>query len=98
MAAHGLIFPAPRSYKLSENPFCLLDKTDLVFLDPVGTRFSHAVGKAQDKEIWRVDQHVKSLAQFVHTYLNRNSRWNSPQFLIAESYGTRRSAPLSTHL
>src|SRR2546429_1517442 len=39
--------PAP--YKLSENPYCLLDKTDLVFLDPVGTGFSHAVGKAQDK-------------------------------------------------
>jgi len=42
--------PAP--YKLSENPHCLLDKTDLVFLDPVGTGFSHAVGKAQDKDFW----------------------------------------------
>src|SRR6266436_4020245 len=54
--------PAP--YKLSENPHCLLDKTDLVFVDPVGTGFSHAVGKAQDKDFWGVDQDVKSLAQF----------------------------------
>jgi len=63
VAAHGLIFAAPGDhvnadatppapYKLSENPHCLLDKTDLVFLDPVGTGFSHAVGKAQDKDFW----------------------------------------------
>src|SRR5216683_2822519 len=88
--------PAP--YKLSENPNCLLDKTDLVFLDPVGTGFSHAVGKAQDKDFWGVDQDVKSLAQFVSTYVSRNSRWNSPKFLIGESYGTFRSAALSNHL
>src|SRR5271166_6742213 len=37
--------PAP--YKLVDNVNCLLDKTDLVFVDPVGTGFSHAVGKAQ---------------------------------------------------
>src|SRR5258707_5369546 len=64
--------PAP--YKLIENPHCLLDRTDLVFVDPVGTGFSHAVGKAQDKDFWGVDQDVKSLAQFVNTYVSRNSR------------------------
>src|SRR5580693_34958 len=46
--------PAP--YKLMDNPDCLLDKADLVFIDPVGTGFSHAVGKAQDKDFWGVDQ------------------------------------------
>src|SRR5882672_5063959 len=39
----------PPPYKFAENANCLLDKTDLVFIDPVGTGFSHAVGKAQDK-------------------------------------------------
>ena len=85
--------PAP--YKLTENQYCLLDKTDLIFVDPVGTGFSHAVGKAQDKDFWGVDQDVKSLAQFVNTYVSRNNRWNSPKFLIGESYGTFRSAALS---
>src|SRR5216683_3906249 len=88
--------PAP--YKLSENPHCLLDKTDLVFVDPVGTGFSHAVGKAQDKDFWGVDQDVKSLAQFVSLYVSRNDRWNSPKFLIGESYGTFRSAALGNYL
>jgi carboxypeptidase C (cathepsin A) len=88
--------PAP--YKLVDNANCLLDKTDLVFVDPVGTGFSRAVGKAQDKDFWGVDQDVKSLAQFINTYVSRNNRWNSPKFLIGESYGTFRSAALSSYL
>jgi carboxypeptidase C (cathepsin A) len=64
----------------------------------VGTGFSHAVGKAQDKDFWGVDQDVKSLAQFVNTYVSRTGRWNSPKFLIGESYGTFRSAALSNYL
>jgi carboxypeptidase C (cathepsin A) len=88
--------PAP--YKITDNASSLLDKTDMVFIDPVGTGFSHAVGKAQDKDFWGVDEDVKSLAQFVVTYINRNNRWNSPKFLIGESYGTFRSAALSNYL
>ena len=88
--------PAP--YKLIDNPDCLLDKSDLVFIDPVGTGFSRAVGKAQDKDFWGVDPDVKSLAQFVTTYISRNNRWNSPKFLIGESYGTFRNAALANYL
>jgi len=88
--------PAP--YKLMDNPGCLLDKSDLVFPDPVGTGFSHAVGKAQDKDFWGVDQDVKSLAQFIATYISRNNCWNSPKFLIGESYGTFRNAALGNYL
>jgi carboxypeptidase C (cathepsin A) len=88
--------PAP--YKLNDNAYCLLDKSDLVFIDPVGTGFSHAVGKAQDKDFWGVDEDVKSLAQLIDAYISRNDRWNSPKFLIGESYGTFRSAALSNYL
>jgi len=88
--------PAP--YKLLDNEQCLLDRADLVFIDPVGTGFSRAVGKAKDKDFWGIDQDVKSLAQFVNSYVSRNSRWNSPKFLIGESYGTFRSAALSDYL
>ena len=88
--------PAP--YKIEDNANSLLDKTDLVFIDPVGTGFSRAVGKAQNKDFWGVDQDVKSLAQFINIYINRNNRWNSPKFLIGESYGTFRSAALGNYL
>jgi carboxypeptidase C (cathepsin A) len=92
----GITPPPP--YKVADNPECLLDKTDLVFVDPIGTGFSHAVGKAQDKDFWGVDQDVKSLAQFINLYVTRNDRWNSPKFLIGESYGTFRSAALGYYL
>jgi carboxypeptidase C (cathepsin A) len=88
--------PAP--YKLEDNSNSLLDKADLVFIDPVGTGFSQAVGKAQNKDFWGVDEDVQSIAQFINTYINRNNRWNSPKFLIGESYGTFRSAALGNYL
>src|SRR5262249_21847658 len=91
-------FAPPPPYKLIDNSGTLLDKTDMVFIDPVGTGFSHAVGKAQDKDFWGIDQDVRSLAQFIVTWVNRNNRWNSPKFLIGESYGTFRSAALSNYL
>ena len=92
----GVTPPAP--YKADDNAYCLLDKADLVFVDPIGTGFSRAVGKAQNKDFWGVDQDVKSLAQFINTYVTRNNRWNSPKFLIGESYGTFRSAALGNYL
>ena len=88
----------PPPFKLVDNADCLLDKTDLVFVDPVGTGFSRAVGKAKDKDFWGIDQDVKSLAQLIATYISRNGRWNSPKFLIGESYGTFRSAALGNYL
>ena len=85
-------------YKLEDNTNSLLDKADMVFIDPVGTGFSHAVGKAQNKDFWGVDQDVKMFAQFISIYTNRNNRWNSPKFLIGESYGTFRSVALGNYL
>jgi carboxypeptidase C (cathepsin A) len=88
--------PAP--YKIADNDGTLLDKADLVFIDPVGTGFSHAVGEAEGKDFWGVDQDVESLAQFINTYISRNNRWNSPKFLIGESYGTFRAVALAEYL
>ena len=77
-----------------DNEESLLDITDLVMIDPVGTGFSHAVGKAKDKDFWGVDQDIDSFARFVVQYVTDNGRWNSPKYLIGESYGTMRSAGL----
>lgn len=88
----------PPPYKVGDNANSLLDKSDLVFIDPIGTGYSRAVGKAQNKDFWGIDSDVKSIAQFIDLYVTRNSRWNSPKFLIGESYGTFRSAALSNYL
>ncbi len=85
-------------YKLIDNANCLLDKSDLIFIDPVGTGFSRVVGKGENKDYWGVDQDVNALAEFIGIYMNRNGRWNSPKFLIGESYGTFRSVALAHYL
>lgn len=88
--------PAP--YKLVDNEDTLLPVTDEVFIDAMGTGFSHAIGKAQDKDFWGIDQDVAAFGQFIQTYITENNRWNSPKFLIGESYGTFRSAALGNYL
>src|SRR5690242_6938693 len=47
-------------YSLVNNQYSLLDKTDLVFIDAIGTGYSRAVGKAKDKDFWGVDQDGKA--------------------------------------
>jgi carboxypeptidase C (cathepsin A) len=81
-------------YQIVPNQFSLLDKTDLVFVDAVGTGFSRPVGKATIKNFAGTDQDVRAFARFIQRYVSVNHRWNSPKFLFGESYGTTRSAAL----
>jgi carboxypeptidase C (cathepsin A) len=91
-------FTPPAPYTLVDNTESLLDKTDLVFIDAMGTGYSRAAGKAQEKDFYGIDEDASAFAQFIVTYLSRNDRWNSPKFLIGESYGTFRSAVLGNVL
>ena len=84
----------PGPYKVLPNQYSLLDKTDLVFVDAVGTGFSRPVGKATIKNFAGTDQDVQAFARFIQRYIGVNHRWNSPKFLFGESYGTTRSAAL----
>jgi carboxypeptidase C (cathepsin A) len=85
-------------YPILDNPDSLLDVTDIVFIDPVGTGFSHALGKTEPKEFWGVTKDAESVAQFIRLWLNANGRWNSPKYLGGESYGTTRTAAVVRQL
>lgn len=88
----------PPPYRLVDNPHGLLDLTDLVFIDPVGTGFSRHVGETEGKDFWGVAEDIESVSTFITRWLSRNNRWNSPRFLAGESYGTTRAAGLARHL
>jgi carboxypeptidase C (cathepsin A) len=77
-----------------DNPHSVLDVTDLVFIDPVGTGFSHAVGNAKDVDFASVDADAESVARFIELWLSKNGRWNSPKYVVGESYGSVRAAVL----
>jgi carboxypeptidase C (cathepsin A) len=88
-------FTPPAPYRLLDNPDSLLDRSDLVFINPVGTGYSAAIAPAKNKDFWGVDQDARSIDRFIQRYLTLNNRWNSPKFLFGESYGTPRSAVTS---
>lgn len=84
--------PAP--YAVGDNPYTLLDKSDLVFIDAVGTGYSRMLDGTIPAQVWGVDQDVDVYARAIIRYLTVTESWNSPRFLFGESYGTARSAAL----
>lgn len=89
----GPMPPAP--YKIVDNRYSMLDRTDLVFMDMIGTGLSRAVGKGKEQDFWGVDADIDAFSRGIMRYLTINDRWNSPKFLFGESYGTARAAGLS---
>lgn len=87
---------APRPpYQLVDNDHSILDKTDLVFIDPVSTGYSRPAPGEEAKQFHGVEQDLDSVAKFIRLFTTRNKRWGSPKFLIGESYGTTRAAGLA---
>lgn len=88
--------PAP--YRLVDNPHGILDRSDVVLIDPVGVGISRAVGEKKDEDFWGVDADIDSIVRFIAQYVADNHRWNSPKFLLGESYGTTRGAAIVEQL
>jgi carboxypeptidase C (cathepsin A) len=85
-------------YRLVDNESSLLDVTDLVFIDPVSTGLSRPAPGQDAKKFHGVEGDVQSVGEFIRLYVTRNDRWNSPKFLVGESYGTTRASLLVDHL
>ena len=91
-------FAVPPPYELVDNEFSMLDETDLVFIDPIGTGYSRSEKPEDGKKFWGVKEDAQSVGEFIRLYVSKNTRWASPKFLIGESYGTTRAAALSGEL
>ncbi len=85
-------------YQLDSNSYSMLDKTDLIFIDPVSTGYSRPVNDVSKSEFHGYEEDVQSVGQFIHDYTTRFLRWPSPKFLCGESYGGVRAAGLAGHL
>jgi len=90
--------PGVPPYKLRDNPATILRATDLVFVDPVGTGFSHAMGDKKGEDFWGYDEDADSVAEFIRTFITRHNRWNSPKYILGESYGGIRTSLLIPRL
>ena len=92
----GFMPPAP--YHIEDNPYTLLDKSDLVLIDAIGTGFSRAADAELMKKFWGVKGDIEAFSEFIRLYISRNERWSSPLFILGESYGTTRAAGIAGYL
>ena len=90
-------YPAP-PFELVDNPQSFLGFTDMVFIDPVGTGYSRAVKAELGKKFFGVQGDIASVGEFIRLWLGRYGRWNSPLYMIGESYGTFRAAGVAGYL
>lgn len=90
--------PLPPPARLVNNDHSLLDQTDMVFIDPIGTGFSRSVPGEKVEQFHTFSEDLNSVGEFIRLYVTRYQRWSSPKFLIGESYGTTRAGGLAGHL
>ncbi|MGY8787003.1 MAG: S10 family peptidase [Fidelibacterota bacterium] len=88
-------FPV-QPYGVKSNPYSILDVADIVYVNPVNTGYSRIVDKeAKKKTFFGVNADIKYLAEWINTFIQRVNRWESPKYLIGESYGTTRVSGLA---
>jgi carboxypeptidase C (cathepsin A) len=91
-------FPT-QPYGVGDNPHSILDVADIVYVDPVNVGFSRILDEETNRStFFGVNQDIAYLADWIETFVTRQSRWPSPKFLIGESYGTNRVAGLAARL
>lgn len=85
-------------YTLLDNKETILDLSDLVFIDPVGTGYSRVVGNGKVEDYWGLKEDAASIAKFMRTWVTENKRWISPKYIAGESFGTTRAAAVANAL
>ncbi|MCR9263180.1 MAG: carboxypeptidase [Flavobacteriaceae bacterium] len=89
-------------YGVKENPFSVLDVTDIVYVNPANTGYSRTIpetGEKVDRErFFGINADTAYLAEWLNTFVTRNNRWSSPKYIVGESYGGTRVMGLSLAL
>ncbi len=91
----------PYGYK--NNPHSILDVADIVFVNPVNTAYSRMVPNAEGelpdrKQFFGINEDIAYLSDWMNTFVSRKNRWESPKYIIGESYGGTRVMGLSLAL
>ena len=90
-------------YGFKSNPNSIIDVADIVFVNPVNTGYSRMIankeGKTPDeKQFFGINADIRYLADWVNTFVSRHNRWESPKYIIGESYGGTRVMGLANEL
>jgi carboxypeptidase C (cathepsin A) len=82
-------------YGIKKNPYSILDVADIIFINPVNTGYSRILDNSVPKStFFGINADIRYLANWITTFVTRQKRWDSPKYLIGESYGTTRVSGL----
>lgn len=85
-------------FSLVQNDYSPIDVTDVVLIDPVATGYSTTEGTATSDKFFGATNDYVSVATFINKYLQDFKRFNSPKYLLGESYGGIRGGLIAHHL
>ncbi len=90
-------------YGFRDNPNSIIDVADIVFVNPVNTGYSRMIPDKENKmpekeQFFGINTDIKYLAEWVNTFVTRHNRWESPKYIIGESYGGTRVMGLANEL
>lgn len=97
LPSNGEAVGAP-PYRLEHNALSLIDSADMVFIDPVGTGYSHPLGEYEGSAFWGVKEDAQIMAEFVRAFTRKHNLFNRPKYLVGESYGTTRAGAMVKEL
>lgn len=82
-------------FHIVDNEDSPLDVADIVLIDPPGTGFSRVLPDGKPEDFYGTMQDAKATVDFMEQWVRENDRWNTPKYVLAESYGTIRAAVVS---
>ena len=90
-------------YGFRSNPNSILDVADIVFVNPVNTAYSRMIpnkdGELPDRsQFFGINEDIAYLSDWINNFISRKNRWESPKYIIGESYGGTRVMGLSLAL
>jgi carboxypeptidase C (cathepsin A) len=85
-------------YQLVDNQETILDMTDIVMVDPIGSGYSETEQDIYKFALYGVEGDIFSFAEFIRIFCIHFDRWNCPKYLLGASYGTARACGLSESL
>lgn len=85
-------------FGVEDNHHSILDVADIVYVNPVNTGFSRILNDGKKEQFFGVNEDLRYLADWIDTFISRQERWESPKYLIGESYGTPRVSGLAGQL
>ncbi|MFT4077551.1 MAG: hypothetical protein QM647_18640 [Asticcacaulis sp.] len=84
-----------KDVRIVDNPNTLLDATDLVFIDPVGTGLSRTFKPDELNQFLGVNHDAAAVLHVITDWLQTNGREGAPVFIVGESYGGARLATIA---